>query len=196
MTPRLIGGRAIIQTEVINQEHLEQLLLDNLSTSVLLLNGDLTITYLNPSAENLLAVSANRVCGSSAELFFAGSDLQIETLRKALRNGRPFTERKVSLFLPDQTHIVVDYSVTPVILSKGKMLIVEMQGMDRIMRINKEEAMISAHKTSRNLIRGLAHEVKNPLGGIRGAAQLLAAELDDSDPELKEYTDIITSDIF
>ncbi len=162
---------------------------------MLLLDAALTVIYLNPSAENLLAVSANRVRGTAAELLFAGSDMRMDTLHGALDNGRPYTERKVSLLLPDQTHIVVDYSATPVTRAGGRMLILEMQGMDRIMRINKEEAMISAHKTSKNLIRGLAHEVKNPLGGIRGAAQLLAAELEDNDPELREYTDIITSEV-
>lgn len=178
-----------------NNQMMEQMLLDNLTTSVLLLDKSLVITYLNASAESLLSVSANRVCGSSAEIFFAGSDMHMSTLRKALSSGSPFTERKVTIFLPDQSQIIVDYSVTPVLMGGEKMLIVELQGMDRIMRINKEEAMISAHKTSKNLIRGLAHEIKNPLGGIRGASQLLASELEQADPELREYTDIITSEV-
>lgn len=171
-----------------------QLMLDNLNTSVLLLDDNLVITYLNASAESLLSSSANRICGLSAEHFFAGSEMDMDTLHKAINSGREFTERKVAVFLPDQTQIVVDYSVTPIQTTSGPMLIVEMHGMDRIMRINKEEAMISAHKTSKNLIRGLAHEIKNPLGGIRGAAQLLATELESNDPELKEYTDIIASE--
>ena len=75
------------------------------------------------------------------------------------------------------------------------MLIIELQGMDRILRINREEALLSAHKTSRNVIKGLAHEIKNPLGGIQGAAQLLSSELDDTDPALREYLDIITSEV-
>jgi two-component system nitrogen regulation sensor histidine kinase GlnL len=184
-----------LDADYILEHHMEQVLLDNLSTAVLLVDDAMIITYLNAAAESLLAVSANRVCGSSAEIFFAGSDLHMATLRKAFQSGRPFTERKVSLFLPDQTQIIVDYSVTPFQQGKEKMLIIEMQGMDRIMRINREEAMLSAHKTSKNLIRGLAHEIKNPLGGIRGAAQLLASELENSDPELREYTDIITSEV-
>lgn len=171
------------------------MILDNLSTSVLVINNELVITYLNPSAENLLAVSANRICGSSAEFFFANSEINWKALHRALLHGRPFTERKVAIMLPDQSQIIVDYSVTPAQLSSGRAILVEFQAMDRIMRINKEEAMISAHMTSKNLIRGLAHEVKNPLGGIRGAAQLLAAELDNNDPELKEYTDIITTEV-
>ena len=171
------------------------MILDNLSTAVLVIDNDLVITYLNSSAENLLAVSANRLCGSSAEFFFGNSEINWKAMHRALLHGRPFTERKVSIILPDQNQIVVDYSVTPAQLASGRVILVEIQAMDRIMRINREEAMISAHMTSKNLIRGLAHEVKNPLGGIRGAAQLLAAELDNYDPDLKEYTDIITSEV-
>lgn len=171
------------------------MILDNLSTAVVVIDENLIITYLNPSAENLLTISANRLCGSSAEILFANSQINLKALYRALRNGRPFTERKVTIVLPDHNQIVVDYSVTPAQLPSGRSLLVEIQGMDRIMRINKEEAMISAHVTSKNLIRGLAHEVKNPLGGIRGAAQLLATELENTDPELKEYTDIITSEV-
>lgn len=187
--------KAILDTETLVSPPLGLHLLENLSTSVLLLDGNLTVTYLNASAENLLTVSANRICGSSAEAFFAGSDMHLGALRKAMSSGRPFTERKVTIFLPDHNQIVVDYTVTPIQLGGEKMLILELQGMDRIMRINKEEAMLSAHKTSKNLIRNLAHEIKNPLGGIRGAAQLLASELEGNDPELREYTDIITSEV-
>lgn len=173
----------------------EQSLLDNLSTAVLLLDDQLVITYLNAAAESLLAVSANRICGESAKKFFASSEMHLDNIEEAMDNGRPFTERKIAIQRPDDHQIVVDYSVTPSMLHGDRVLILEMQAMDRIMRINREEAMLSAHKTSRNLIRGLAHEVKNPLGGIRGAAQLLASELRGSDPDLGEYTEIITSEV-
>ena len=188
-------GRNILKKLFASTPQWEQLLLDNLDTSVILLNHELLIVYLNTAAENLLSCSANRICGTEAETFFAGSDIHLDMLRKALTSGHPFTERKVGVFLPDQTQIIVDYSVTPIQVGAERMLILEMRAMDRVMRINKEEALISAHKTSKNLIRGLAHEIKNPLGGIRGAAQLLASEVEDSDPDLKEYTDIIASEV-
>ena len=185
----------IIQAESLHHGTMAQMILDNLSTAVLVINDDLIITYLNPSAESLLAVSAKRLCGSSAEFFFANSEINWRALHRALLHGRPFTERKVSFILPDHNQIFVDYSVTPTQLPSGRVILVEIQAMDRIMRINKEEALISAHTTSKNVIRGLAHEVKNPLGGIHGAAQLLSSELDNSAPELKEYTDIISAEV-
>ena len=64
--------------------------------------------------------------------------------------------------------------------------------MSRLKRINKDDASVARQETARRLIRGLAHEVKNPPGGIRGAAQLLEAELPD--PDLKEYTAVIINE--
>lgn len=176
-----------------NQDVNAHLLLDSLSTVVLVLDDSLLIQYLNPAAEALFAASAARLCGASAASLFSGVENRIDALYHALKLGNPYTERKASLSLPDQSQVVVDYHVTPYSAKGAKFLLIEMQPMDRIMRIDREEALISAHDTSRNLIRGLAHEIKNPLGGIQGAAQLLAAELDS--PELQEYTGIITTEV-
>jgi len=74
---------------------------------------------------------------------------------------------------------------------KGQ-VVFEIQELDRLLRISREEALLASQATTKNLIRGLAHEVKNPLGGIRGAAQLLDRELQTED--LKEYTHIIMAE--
>lgn len=170
-------------------------LLDSLSTAVLVLDGDLNIAYINSAAETLLATSANRIIGTSAVHLLSGGEHHSDALAAALSDGNPYTVRKTPLSLPDQSQVIVDYTVTPVALPPplGTTLLIEIQPMERIMRIDREEALISAHDTSRNLIRGLAHEIKNPLGGIQGAAQLLAAELGDK--ELREYTTIITYEV-
>lgn len=65
----------------------------------------------------------------------------------------------------------------------------ELQELDRSYNITRKELLISNHETTLGLVRGLGHEIKNPLGGIRGAAQLLASELQDQD--LKDYTNVI-----
>lgn len=169
------------------------LLLDNLNTAVLVLGSELQPIYLNPAAEGILGVGLSRLRETShiRELI---DDLEtVLLLENALESGNPFTQRKAELMLPDLRSIIVDYTVTPMIIKRSAVLLVEIQSLDRLMRINREEALLSAHDTSRNLVRGLAHEVKNPLGGIRGASQLLAAELSDQ-PELREYTDIITAE--
>ncbi len=169
-----------------------QLVLDNLNTVVLLIDSTLSITYLNPAAESLLAASTNQLLNSYAPQLFVDTERRCKVFRDALHNESAFTERMVKLLLPDLQEITVDYSVTPLKQSEHGMLLLEMLPIDRTLRINRGEALLSANDTSRNLIQGLAHEIKNPLGGIRGASQLLALELDRS--ELVEYTDIIISE--
>jgi two-component system nitrogen regulation sensor histidine kinase GlnL len=88
----------------------------------------------------------------------------------------------------------VDYTVTPLMeAGSAPSLLMEIRPLDRLMRISREDGIINAHQATRALVRGVAHEVKNPLGGIRGAAQLLARELPDE--SLREYTDIIIDEV-
>ncbi|MBQ0719812.1 MAG: PAS domain-containing protein [Gammaproteobacteria bacterium] len=176
-----------------NSNQTNQLVLDNLNTSVLLIDAELCISYLNPAAESLLAVSAHRLLNSYAPQLFVEAEPRHQVFVNALENESAFTERKVKVLLPDLREITVDYSVTPLAQAgQPLLLLLEMLPVDRTLRIDREEALLSANDTSRNLVRGLAHEIKNPLGGIRGASQLLALELDRS--ELVEYTDVIIAE--
>tara|TARA_R110001592_G_scaffold363352_2_gene684851 strand:- start:123364 stop:124443 length:1080 start_codon:yes stop_codon:yes gene_type:complete len=176
------------------EEQLHHLLLDSLNTAVILLNNELEICYTNPAAESLLAISAIRLYGTPISLLFDASDSNLKSLgEEAIKTNRPFTQRQATLTLTDHTNITVDLTATPLQTEANKMLLVEMQPMDRLMRINREEALISTHDTTQNLVRGLAHEIKNPLGGIRGAAQLLSEDLNNQ-PELREFTDIISAE--
>lgn len=163
------------------------LILDHLTSAVILLDRHLRPLYLNPAAEGLLAVSQQHACGQSFGDLLREADPLLEAFRDALRTGTPFTQRQTSLTLATlhQT-VLVDISATPL---PDAGLLLEMQSMDRLLKISREEAIVSSQQTSRHLARGLAHEIKNPLGGIRGAAQLLARELPDA--RLTEYTRII-----
>jgi len=175
------------------EDQLHNLLLDSLSTAVILLNDQLKICYLNPAAENLLAISASRLQGMQISQLFDNADSCVSSLQEALNTNHTFTQRQAPLTLLDHDPITVDLTATPLQSGAAKLLLVEMQPMDRLMRINREEALISTHDTTRNLVRGLAHEIKNPLGGIRGAAQLLSEDLNNQ-PELREFTDIISAE--
>ena len=65
--------------------------------------------------------------------------------------------------------------ITPLIIEEDvSELLVEILPVDRYLQISHEESLLTAQETSRTMIKGLAHEIKNPLGGVRGAAQLLA----------------------
>ncbi|MFI2812048.1 MULTISPECIES: nitrogen regulation protein NR(II) [Microbulbifer] len=171
---------------MLNDRQLRQLL-DNLSAAVLVLDERLALCYLNSAAEDLLAASSARVSGQPLEEVVRESDAAQRAMRGALVSGQKYTVRRATWHLHNLETCTVDYSVSPV--AELGLLLVEVQTMDRLLRIAREDALIDAQETTRNLVRGMAHEVKNPLGGIRGAAQLLQRELPD--PELAEYTQII-----
>ena len=177
-------------------DQLHRLLLDNLNTAVLLLNGDLVIDYINPAAEALLQVSSARLCGSDANDLLADGDMSQSTLNEALNSGHPHTRRHEYLRVPSAESTQVDYTITPLELNERQMLLMEMQPIDRFLKINREEALLSVHDTSKSLVRGLAHEIKNPLGGIRGAAQLLDQMIAEQglDGETRELCQIITTE--
>lgn len=175
-----------------NLERLHYSMLDNLSTAILLLDEGLNVNYVNSSAEMLLELSGPRVLGMSANKFFSENGKPLGGMINALETGNPYTKRQASLTLPSGTNITVDYTVTPITEQNATSLLLEFQPLDRLLKISREATLLSSQETSRQLIRGLAHEIKNPLGGLRGAAQLLARELPDE--SLKDYTDIIIAE--
>ncbi|PKM29596.1 MAG: nitrogen regulation protein NR(II) [Gammaproteobacteria bacterium HGW-Gammaproteobacteria-11] len=164
-------------------------ILDNLTTAVLLLDKRLHLSYMNPAAEMLLAVSGQRVSHQHVGELFNDTQVALESLQHAIDNGHPFTKREAQLSLNNGHLLMVDYSVTPIIAGDVHWLLMELHPRDRLLRITKEEAQLSKQEVTKVLVRGLAHEIKNPLGGIRGAAQLLARELPDAG--LRDYTDVI-----
>ena len=169
-------------------------ILDNLTTAVVVLDERLHIQFMNSAAENLLHTSAPHAAGRPLQDIIMRSEKILERLNYALENTQSFTERDISLRLPD--NVSEDVDVTVSIMQQPphgpNVLVVEMQPLGRLKRINKDGASVARQETARQLIRGLAHEVKNPLGGIRGAAQLLERELPAD--ELKEYTAVIISE--
>jgi len=166
-----------------------RLLLDNLTTATLLLNAELRLEYMNPAAEMLLAVSGQRSHGQFISELFTESTEALNSLRLAVEQAHPFTKREAQLTSLTGQSITVDYAVTPILHQGQTLLLLEVHPRDRLLRITKEEAQLSKQETTKMLVRGLAHEIKNPLGGIRGAAQLLARELPHDD--LRDYTNVI-----
>lgn len=170
---------------------LESRILENMTTAVLLFDQDLRLCYVNAAAEMLFGVSARHVLGQFADdvLPCPVGELQ-RKLAQALAGGQPFTERELPLRVADGQEIRVDCSVEPVQTHQDTDgLLMELHRVDRQLRISREEHLLSQQKATQALVRGLAHEIKNPLGGLRGAAQLLEGELPD--PALREYTRVI-----
>ncbi len=167
-------------------------LLDNLKTGIVVMDKELRLLFLNVAAENLLEISAQK-----ANNLFIGDVLKdaaedIGEMQTALNNSNSFTKRQARLQLMQGKSVHVDYTITPYDEDGEQHALLEIASLQHSYRINREESLNSTHATTRELVRGLAHEIKNPLGGIRGAAQLLAAELDSED--LADYTNVIIAE--
>ena len=165
-------------------------ILDHQSNAIVLIDESLAMVYLNQAAEALLASSNERSRGEPLRsVVHDGGNFERE-LRDALDNLQSYTRRHSVMHALLAGHdINVDMTVTPIAESHFLGLLLELQPLDRLLRINREATQLRVQQTTRQLVRGLAHEVKNPLGGIRGAAQLLSRELDR--PALQDYTNII-----
>ena len=167
------------------------LLIDHLSTAVVQLNRALSIEYLNPAAEMLLEISRRRIYGQGIRTAFFEDEGSIEAMLNAIESGHPFTKREAEIELPNGKRLFLDYTVTPVmgITNETDSLVIELYPRDHMKRISQEDELMVNHQTSKELVRGLAHEIKNPLGGIRGAAQLISRSFKDE--ALKDYTQVI-----
>ena len=167
--------------------------LDLLSSAVILLDGRLLIRYMNPAAENLFAVSERAWLGVPLAKLVGTPPALDNTLANALRNNWSYTGHNIAVIraAPDGTPgtpLHVDCTVTP-IETAGNRLLLEVRPIDQQLKAMREEHEAVQQQANRELIRNLAHEIKNPLGGIRGSAQLLERELDNA--ALKEYTQVI-----
>src|SRR5699024_1057539 len=211
-------------------------ILQHLFTAILCVDEALTIRWLNAQAEQLLAISSGRLRGQSILTLLARDEL---TLKDSLIRNNNREDKTYSLterfsqakhyqqpFI-DHDHLIhtqlnggltlsVDYSVTPVSDEQLSYFIIEMWGKDRQSRISEEQRQQQQYSVARHMLRSVAHEIKNPLAGIRGAAQLLQRQfikfnefsaivnenlnvadennLINNAAKLRSYTDIIISE--
>ena len=165
--------------------------LDFLASTVLLLDAGLVVRYINPAGENLLAVSLRSVAGKPLSAMCTCSAILQGALDNALNNNWGYTGQDIELKRGDGEVLHINCTVTPLRpeLAEGVRLLLELQPIEHQLAATREEHLIEQQKASRELIRNLAHEIKNPLGGIRGAAQLLERELPRE--SLREYTQVI-----
>jgi two-component system nitrogen regulation sensor histidine kinase GlnL len=164
-------------------------LLEGLTTAVISLDPELRVSGLNAACESLFGVSRRITEGQPVALALPHFAPHEARLRQALDAGTGFIERELPLARAGEQGVTVDCTVTPLLLGKKPGLLIELVPLDRHLRISGAEQLTAQFDASRELIRGLAHEIKNPLGGIRGAAQLLEREFPDN--EHREYTKVI-----
>ena len=162
--------------------------LDLLATPVILVDDELRVVYANPAAEDLFAFSLKNVAGQCLAQLFIDSGEVIAGLNDVLGHNWSYTGRDLSLTRPGQTSLHLNCLITPTETSAARFLI-EFRPMDQQLKLAREQRQMDQQQANRELIRNLAHEIRNPLGGLRGSAQLLERELER--PELREYTQVI-----
>jgi two-component system, NtrC family, nitrogen regulation sensor histidine kinase GlnL len=169
-------------------------ILDSLSTSVLIVDRARQLLFLNVAAESLLGASRNQVRGRPlAELLEDASGLDA-VIDRAVQTSQPFSRRELALRpIYGDADLVVDCTVAPYDEAGAPPgVLVEISDATQHQRITRETALLTQLGGSRLMIRQLAHEIRNPLGGLRGAAQLLARQL--AEPSMREYTSVIISE--
>ena len=162
--------------------------LELLATAVVALDDGLVIRYANPAAESLLATGAKSLIGQPfLPLFLENENLE-GTLQEARSVHWDYAARNVTYVRPGREPLPLACVVTRIELPEAALL-AELRPISEQLRMAREERLQSEQQSNRELIRNLAHEIKNPLGGLRGSAQLLEKELGRSD--LREYTQVI-----
>ena len=169
-------------------QHIHHELIDQLVTSILVVNDSLSVCFANAAAEQLFQQSNKRMAGMPlADLYFHLSSGQ-SLLEQALESQQSFTDNLACLTLLDRHVITIDLCASPILWQGQACLLLEIRQVDQQQRISAEMQQRTQQQLAKDLVKGLAHEIKNPLGGLRGAAQLLHRQLPE---ESKEYTQMI-----
>jgi two-component system nitrogen regulation sensor histidine kinase GlnL len=167
-----------------------QAIVDNLHSAVIVVNQDLGIEYLNPSAEMLLQISHTRAMRRTIRELINEDHELFARIENSLKTHHPFSMYEIELKTHTGQEHVMDFMASPIeYRDTGKYLLLEFVSRGRLHKLVQKENLLNQNEASRSLLRGLAHEIKNPLGGLRGAAQLLERELESEKDH--EYTNII-----
>ncbi|MCE2857724.1 MAG: PAS domain S-box protein, partial [Comamonadaceae bacterium] len=161
---------------------------DWLATPIAVLESNGTVVFVNSELEDVIGQSRRSLEGQSFLNYFADSQPLVHALTgaranefAALRYDAELLRIKPEEVLP--VHVIVAQS------DQSGQVIIELLPIQQQTRQDREERLMDQAHANKELIRNLAHEIKNPLGGIRGAAQLL--EMDLVSKELTEYTQVI-----
>lgn len=168
---------------------LHENILNQMSIAIMVLDNSLNVIYANSAAE---AFSKQSLHGLKKQPFLNllnHSNMLYDKLHEAAEERFSYTDNDVDLVFKNGHHVTAALTVTPLTYEEKDHLLLEFKAVDQQKKISQEMQRHKQQSAARRLVRGLAHEIKNPLGGLRGAAQLLEKEL--RNPELKEFTSII-----
>jgi len=168
---------------------------DSLSTAVLLLGPDNTCLYVNEACEAILLKSRGVLTGSSISHILGNEPDIVRVCDQVRGYAESIVLREIEIYLPEwQRHLLVDLIISPCpVKGLDETVLLELIDRKEVQKLSHDTDMLARFKVATQIVRGLAHEIKNPLGGIRGAAQLLALEMDT--PEAEEYTSVIIQEV-
>ena len=165
-------------------------IIEHLNLAVLMVDEALHIRHLNPAGEEFLGTGVRCALGRPLTNFILDTgDEFIPHIRRSIDTGNPVAEREICVKRLGAGEITINCVITPIPAGGETECLLEITRVDHLIRISHEEHLLTESLATRNMLRGLAHEIRNPLGGLRGAAQLLAGEL--AGEELRCYTDVI-----
>ncbi len=161
---------------------------ENLTTAIIVVDEDRIVKTVNTAVEDLLLLSRRSIIGKPLDELFVKQESITDIIQRAHEFQSRYTLREFEFEYPEKFE--ADVTATPFSFSDEKTgTILEILRTDRINRLARETRNIEQQQTNRLMMRSMSHEIKNPLSGIRGAAQLLSSELPSTD--LIEFTDII-----
>lgn len=163
-------------------------IIDNLVTAIVLLDEQLTIRYVNPAAEQLLSSSKRRLLGVRLCQLLQHSSLDLDVISATLQSGQGVADSDVTFVIEGKRYLL-GLNASPISWQTELFVMLELKPIDQQRRISQELIQLAQQQAAKELVRGLAHEIKNPLGGLRGAAQLLEKVLPE--PRYTEYTQMI-----
>lgn len=162
--------------------------LELLASAVVVLDPEGRTVFVNLAAEQLFELPARTMLGQAFAASFSNGELIEAMLEGACNDAFGQQRQELTLERAGRESLSLD-SIAVVLDSPAGALLIEFREIDRRLRHERESKILDSATANRELVRNLAHEIKNPLGGLRGAAQLLESELDS--PALREYTQVI-----
>jgi len=182
-------GRTLIAPNKTQQKlHYQHSLPNQMVTAVVVVDEALAVQYVNPAAEALLVKSFSKLQNTQLFDIFVNQPISKHRLEQVLRSGQEFSDSDVVIELTEGTKVTTELTASSVVFDRAPHVLLEFKRIDQQKQISAEAFQQQQWESARDLIKGLAHEIKNPLGGLRGAAQLLHREITD---EQKEYTQMI-----
>jgi len=181
------GGH--IPPDICSVDKFKKTFLSELNTGIIILDSSLKVVSINPSALSFLDTSEMLSIGNKIDQVFYEEPDNLKSFEGSLKEHRGFTKTDALLHLKKGKKVLCNYSIHPISEGSQDGLLIEITNKEASSELIERYRMQSNQQISQDFVRGMAHEIKNPLSGIRGSAQLLSNKL--KNVQQKEYTDII-----